>query len=233
MDTAVSFGGTLMITERAYAKINLSLDVTGRRPDGYHEVRMIMQNVDIYDTLVFEKKDEGISMDVGESDLPADEDNLIYKAAKAVMEKCEITDGVKISLDKHIPIAAGMAGGSSDAAAALRGVNRLFECGLTYDELRELGVKIGADVPYCVLGGTALSVETSGDPQGLFDRLSEKTILVGGVQPVRCLLQGTPDEVRASARRYAEMGYPVIIPECGVPPMTPDENLYALAHYRD
>ncbi len=83
------------------------------------------------------------------------------------------------------------------------------------------------------LGGTALSVETSGDPQGIFDRLSGKTVLVGGVQPVRCLLQGTPDGVRASARRYAEIGYPVIMPECGVPPMTPDENLYVLAHYRD
>ena len=114
-----------MITEKAYAKINLSLDVTGKRPDGYHEVRMIMQTVDIYDTLVFEKQPEGISLDVGGSNLPIDADNLIYKAAKAVIDKCGIAGGVKISLEKHIPIAAGMAGGSSDAAAALRGVNRL------------------------------------------------------------------------------------------------------------
>ena len=146
-----------MITERAYAKIDLSLDVTGKRPDGYHEVRMVMQTVDIYDTLTFEKADEGITIDVGGSPLPADGDNLIYKASKAVMDKCGITGGVTISLDKHIPIAAGMAGGSSDAAAALRGVNRLYECGLSYEELREIGVKIGADVPYCVEGGTVLA----------------------------------------------------------------------------
>ena len=146
-----------MITERAYAKINLSLDVTGRRPNGYHDVRMIMQTVDIYDTLTFEKAAEGISIDVGGSDLPVSEDNLIFKAAKAVMAKCGIGEGVKISLDKHIPIAAGMAGGSSDAAATLRGVNRLFDCGLSEDELRELGVKIGADVPYCIEGGTVLA----------------------------------------------------------------------------
>ncbi len=146
-----------MITERAYAKINLSLDVTGKRPDGYHEVRMVMQTVDIYDTLTFEKSDTDIIIDVGGSPLPADGDNLIYKAAKAVMDKCGITSGVSISLDKHIPIAAGMAGGSSDAAAALRGVNRLYDCGLSHDELREIGVKIGADVPYCVEGGTVLA----------------------------------------------------------------------------
>ncbi len=146
-----------MITERAYAKINLSLDVTGKRPNGYHDVRMVMQTVDIYDTLTFEKADTDIIIDVGGSHLPADGDNLIYKAAKAVIDKCGIMEGVSISLDKHIPIAAGMAGGSSDAAATLRGVNRLFGCGLSYDELRELGVKIGADVPYCVEGGTFLA----------------------------------------------------------------------------
>ena len=146
-----------MITEKAYAKINLSLDVTGKRPDGYHDVRMIMQTVDICDELTFEKSEEGITIDVGGSPLPNDKDNLIYKAASAVIEKCCIKGGVRITLDKHIPIAAGMAGGSSDAAATLRGVNRLFECGLSYDELRSLGVRIGADVPYCVEGGTVLA----------------------------------------------------------------------------
>lgn len=166
-----------MITEKAYAKINLSLDVTGKRPDGYHEVRMIMQTVDISDTLTFEKTDEGISIDVGGSDLPADEDNLIYKAAKAVMDKCGIGGGVKISLDKNIPIAAGMAGGSSDAAATLRGVNRLFDCGLSMDELRELGVKIGADVPYCVEGGTVLA-EGIGEKLTKLTQLPEYTLAV-------------------------------------------------------
>ena len=166
-----------MITEKAYAKINLSLDVTGKRPDGYHEVRMIMQTVDIYDTLVFEKQPEGISLDVGGSNLPVDADNLVYKAAKAVMDKCGIDGGVKISLEKHIPIAAGMAGGSSDAAAALRGVNRLYDCGLNFDELRELGVKIGADVPYCVEGGTVLA-EGIGEKLTPLSQLPEYTVAV-------------------------------------------------------
>ncbi len=166
-----------MIKERAYAKINLSLDVTGKRPDGYHEVRMVMQTVDIYDTLTFEKSEAGITIDVGGSPLPADGDNLIYKAAKAVMDKCGITGGVSISLDKHIPIAAGMAGGSSDAAAALRGVNRLFECGLSNDELREIGVRIGADVPYCVEGGTVLA-EGIGEKLTFLSPLPEHVLAV-------------------------------------------------------
>ncbi len=114
---------------------------------------MIMQTVDIYDTLSLEKAEEGISIDVGGSPLPIDGDNLIYKAARKIMDRCGISGGVSISLEKHIPIAAGMAGGSSDAAATLRGVNRLYECGLTRDELREIGVTIGADVPYCIEGG--------------------------------------------------------------------------------
>ena len=166
-----------MITERAYAKINLSLDVTGKRPDGYHDVRMVMQTVDIYDTLTFEKTDTDITIDVGGSPLPVDGDNLIYKAAKAVMDKCNVKSGVSISLDKHIPIAAGMAGGSSDAAATLRGVNRLFDCGLTGDELREIGVKIGADVPYCVEGGTILA-EGIGEKLTVLSELPEYTIAV-------------------------------------------------------
>lgn len=146
-----------MITESAYAKINLCLDVTGKRPNGYHDVRMIMQTVDIFDILSLEKTDDGISIDVGGSPLPADGDNLIYKASRKIMDKCGIKGGVSISLEKHIPIAAGMAGGSSDAAATLRGVNRLYECGLTNDELRDIGVTIGADVPYCIEGGTVLA----------------------------------------------------------------------------
>ncbi|MCR4791543.1 MAG: 4-(cytidine 5'-diphospho)-2-C-methyl-D-erythritol kinase [Lachnospiraceae bacterium] len=146
-----------MITERAYAKINLCLDVTGKRPDGYHDVRMIMQMVDIFDALSLSKTDSGITIDVGGSPLPEDGDNLICKAARKIMDRCGIKGGVSISLEKHIPIAAGMAGGSSDAAATLRGMNRLYECGLTNEELREIGVTIGADVPYCIEGGTVLA----------------------------------------------------------------------------
>ena len=170
-----------MITERAYAKINLCLDVTGKRPNGYHDVRMIMQTVDIYDILSLEKTESGITIDVGGSPLPADGDNLIYKAAKKVMDKCGIQGGISISLEKHIPIAAGMAGGSSDAAATLRGVNRLYECGLTNDELRDIGVTIGADVPYCIEGGTVLA-EGIGEELTFLKSLPEYVLAVAKPQ---------------------------------------------------
>lgn len=146
------------ITIHAMAKINLGLDVLRRRENGYHDVKMIMQNVNIYDTLDFVKLQEPvIRVKTDSMELPVDENNLIHKAAKLLFEKGKVTEGVEITLTKRIPIAAGMAGGSTDAAAALVGVNRLFALGLTTDELKEIGVKIGADVPYCIEGGTALS----------------------------------------------------------------------------
>ena len=142
---------------KAYAKINLGLDVVRRLENGYHEVKMVMQTVGIYDVLDFERTDGGIVITTDSGELPTDENNLIYKAAKLMMETYPISGGVKIHLEKHIPIAAGMAGGSTDAAATLKGMNRLFDLGCTLKDLMELGVKIGADVPYCVMGGTALS----------------------------------------------------------------------------
>ena len=145
------------ITRKAYAKINLGLDVVRRLPNGYHEVRMIMQTVGIYDVLTFTKVDEGIHLQVDNEELPTDGNNLICKAAKLIMEDAGVTGGVRITLKKHIPIAAGMAGGSTDAAAALLGMNELYEIGYDLDKLKELGVKIGADVPYCIQGGTALA----------------------------------------------------------------------------
>ncbi len=145
------------ITKRAYAKINLGLDVVKRLPNGYHEVRMVMQTVDICDILTFSKREEGISLSVDNVTLPTDENNLIYKAAKLLLETKGVAGGVEITLKKHIPIAAGMAGGSTDAAATLVAVNELYELGLDREALKELGVKIGADVPYCIQGGTALA----------------------------------------------------------------------------
>ena len=142
---------------KAYAKINLGLDVVRRLENGYHEVKMVMQTVGIYDVLDFERTDGGIVITTDSGELPTDENNLIYKAAKLMMETYPISGGVKIHLEKHIPIAAGMAGGSTDAAATLKGMNRLFDLGCTLKDLMELGVKIGADVPYCVMGGTALA----------------------------------------------------------------------------
>lgn len=143
---------------RAYAKINLGLDVLCRREDGYHEVRMIMQTIQMYDQLDMEKTDEpGIHLTTNLSFIPTDESNLVYKAAKLLMDRYQLTDGVKIHLNKVIPVAAGMAGGSSDAAATLVGINKLFGLGLSKKQLMEIGVQIGADVPYCVMRGTALA----------------------------------------------------------------------------
>ena len=145
-------------TQRAYAKINIGLDVLRRRADGYHEVKMIMQTVDIYDELVLERrKQPGIELRMDNSELPSGGDNLICRAADLLFREKEITGGVNISLTKRIPISAGMAGGSADAAAALRGVNELFDLGYSLKELQALGVGLGADIPYCLAGGTMLS----------------------------------------------------------------------------
>lgn len=146
------------ISLKALAKINLGLDVVRRREDGYHEVRMIMQTIHLYDRLDIKRTQEpGIQIQTNLSFLPVNENNLIYKAAKLLMDEFSITDGVSVKLDKRIPVAAGMAGGSTDAAAMLIGVNRLFSLGLTKRQLMERGVQIGADVPYCIMRGTALA----------------------------------------------------------------------------
>ena len=143
---------------RALAKINLGLDVVGKRDDGYHEVRMIMQTIQMYDVLEIEKKKEpGIVLTTNIPYVPTDERNLVYKAAKMLMDEFDIKEGLTMNLEKFIPVAAGMAGGSSDAAAAFVGVNRLFGLGLSEEELMKRAVKVGADVPYCVMRGTALA----------------------------------------------------------------------------
>ena len=143
---------------KAMAKVNLGLDVLRRRENGYHDVKMIMQTVNIYDTLTLSKKgDAQIVITTNTGELPLNEDNLIYKAAKLLFERTGKEAGVSIHLDKQIPIAAGMAGGSTDAAATLLGLNELYDLGLNKEELAEIGVKIGADVPYCIYGGTCLS----------------------------------------------------------------------------
>ena len=142
---------------KAYAKINLGLDVVGILENGYHEVKMVMQTVGIYDELSFERAESGIVVTTDSGELPTDENNLIYKAAKLMFDTYGIREGIRIHLQKNIPIAAGMAGGSTDAAATMKGINRLFDLGCSLRELMELGVQIGADVPYCVMGGTALA----------------------------------------------------------------------------
>ncbi|MEE1305538.1 MAG: 4-(cytidine 5'-diphospho)-2-C-methyl-D-erythritol kinase [Agathobacter sp.] len=146
------------ISLKALAKINLGLDVVRRREDGYHEVRMIMQTIHLYDRLNIAKTQEpGISIKTNLSFLPVNENNLVYKAGKLLMDEFDIREGVSVDLSKRIPVAAGMAGGSTDAAAMMYGINRLFSLGLSKKELMERGVKIGADVPYCIMRGTALA----------------------------------------------------------------------------
>ncbi len=142
---------------RAYAKINLGLDVVKRLPDGYHQVKMIMQNIGIYDELTFEKAEHAVTIVTDSTELPTDENNLIYKAARYLFDKYSISSGLRVRLRKNIPIAAGLAGGSADAAATMKGINVLFGLGLSTGELMKDGSAIGADVPYCILGGTALA----------------------------------------------------------------------------
>lgn len=141
----------------AYAKINLGLDVVKRLPNGYHQVKMIMQSVGIRDELILEKAGSGIALTTDSHELPADESNLACKAARLMLDKYRISGGVRIRLKKNIPVAAGMAGGSADAAAVMKGMNRLFNLDAPLAQLMEYGVSIGADVPYCLLGGTALA----------------------------------------------------------------------------
>ena len=146
------------ISLKALAKINLGLDVVRRREDGYHEVRMIMQTIHLYDKLDIQKTTEsGIAITSNLSYVPTNENNLVYKAGKLLMDEFDIKEGVSVHLQKRIPVAAGMAGGSTDAAAMLYGMNQIFDLGLSRKELMERGVKIGADVPDCLMRGTALA----------------------------------------------------------------------------
>lgn len=146
-----------MIEKKAYAKINLALDVLCKRTDGYHEVSMVMQSIDLYDTVTLTKQAKGICLETNRKDLPGDPSNLAYQAAHLLQQTCPQITGVYITLHKKIPLAAGLAGGSSDAAAVLKGMNELFGLGLSYWQLSELGAQLGSDVPFCLSGGTQLA----------------------------------------------------------------------------
>ena len=141
---------------KAYDNVNISLDVVGKREDGYHLLSMIMQNIDLYDEIEVEKQECGIILECNKSYVPVDNRNLAYKAAEIFKERYDIVDGVKINIEKNIPVSAGLAGGSTDAAAVLKVMNKLFNVNATEEELMELGLKLGADIPYCIHGGTAL-----------------------------------------------------------------------------
>lgn len=141
---------------KAYAKINISLDIVGKRKDGYHLLEMIMQSIDLYDEINIEKQTENITISCDKQYVPIDERNLAYKAAKLFKEEFNINSGVNININKNIPVCAGLAGGSTDAAAVLKIMNKLFNINASEEKLMELGLKLGADVPYCINGGTAL-----------------------------------------------------------------------------
>ncbi len=153
----------MVLTEQAPAKINLSLDILGKREDGYHDLRMVMQSVSLCDTLRMEKA-EGIHLFCREEEIPLDERNTVWKAAEIFLRETGFP-GVRVELEKAIPSQAGLGGGSADAAAFLRGANRLYQAGLSPEKLREMGKQVGADVPFCVEGGLALA-------EGIGDRLT-------------------------------------------------------------
>ena len=176
------------ISLKALAKINLGLDVVRRREDGYHEVRMIMQTIHLYDKLEITKtKEPGILITSNLSYVPTNENNLVYKAAKILMDEFDIREGVSVNLIKRIPVAAGMAGGSSDAASMLYGMNQIFDLKLSRKQLMERGVKIGADVPYCLMRGTALA-------EGIGEKLTQLPPMV------KCLVLIAKPQISVSTK---------------------------------
>ena len=173
---------------KAQGKINLGLDVVRRLENGYHEVRMIMQSVELADIVTIKKSaEDNIVIRADQKTIPCDERNLAYKAAKLMKETYGISEGVEIFLEKHIPVAAGMAGGSADCAAVLKGMDELFCLGLTLEELQKTGVKLGADVPYCLMGGCALS-------EGIGE------VLTGLKEPPECVLLLVKPDINVSTK---------------------------------
>lgn len=151
----ILLGGGFMIA-KAYAKINIALDVVGKREDGYHLLKMIMQQIDLYDVIKVEKQKQNINISCNKKYVPLDSKNLAYRAAEIFLQKYSIPSGVKINIVKNIPVSAGLAGGSTDAAKVLVLLNKLFDVNASLKELMALGLQLGADVPYCITGGTAL-----------------------------------------------------------------------------
>ncbi len=162
---------------KSYAKVNLALEVLYKREDGYHEIDSIMQQIDLCDELVFIEKDEGITIESNSSEVPLDSSNLVYKAWEIMKEFSGIDNGISIRIDKKIPIAAGLAGGSSNAAATLRAINQLWNLKLSEEELREIGVRIGADIPFCIMGGTARA-KGIGEKLTRLESFNDKCILI-------------------------------------------------------
>lgn len=162
---------------KARAKINLNLDVIGKRPDGYHIVEMVMQQIDLFDNVTISKEEKGITIETTCEYVKDDDSNIAYKAAELLMKDYPEIPGVRIHIEKLIPVAAGMAGGSTDAAAVLVGMNKLFDLGLSQKVLMDYGLKLGADVPFCILGGAAVA-EGIGEALTPIDGLKNQWVLI-------------------------------------------------------
>lgn len=167
---------------RAYAKINLALNVTKKRDDGYHDLEMIMAPIYLHDLVIVEAIDEGIVVESNNRKIPLDERNIVYKAAKLLIERYHINQGVRIQLYKHIPMQAGLAGGSADGAAVFKAMNKIFNLGLTTDELAAISLEVGSDLPYCIYNQFAY-VEGRGEQISTFDGYDDYLILL--VKPRR------------------------------------------------
>ncbi|KPU44574.1 4-diphosphocytidyl-2-C-methyl-D-erythritol kinase [Oxobacter pfennigii] len=157
---------------KAFAKINLSIDVLKRREDNYHEVRMIMQSIGLYDTINFDLREKGIKIYCTDPNVPCDERNIVYKVLQLLKENYKIEKGMEIDIHKRIPVAAGLAGGSCDAACAIIAASSLWDLKMTYEDMVDIGSKVGADVPFCIKGGTALA-------EGIGDKLTQLPSLEG------------------------------------------------------
>lgn len=184
----------MKVSEKAAAKINLSLDVLGKRPDGYHEVKMIMTTVDLYDRVeCYEEGNTGIKILSTAAFVPEDERNLAYQAADLIMKRFNIKTGLTIKITKNIPVSAGLAGGSSDAAATIRALNRLWKLNLSTKEMMDIGSEIGSDVAFCVVGGTAIAtgrgeiIEPIDTPPSCWVILAKPTVSVSTAETYRAL----------------------------------------------
>ena len=168
------------ITLEAFGKINLSLDVLHKRTDGYHELNTIMQQIDLKDTVILRELNEGIKIECNNKEVPLDNTNLVYKAWEKIIEKTGINRGIHIIIDKKIPIASGLAGGSTNGAAVLKGLNKLWNLNLSQEELMDMGLEIGADVPFCIMGGTA-HAKGIGEKLTKLKSFSNKMVLLANV----------------------------------------------------
>ncbi|NMB26908.1 MAG: 4-(cytidine 5'-diphospho)-2-C-methyl-D-erythritol kinase [Tissierellia bacterium] len=168
------------IVLESYGKINLSLDVLHKRADGYHELNTIMQQIDLKDILILKNRKNGIKIQCNEKEVPLDNTNLVYKAWEKIIEKTGVNRGIHITIHKKIPIASGLAGGSSNGAAILKGLNTLWDLNLSEEELREIGLEIGADVPFCIMGGTA-HAKGIGEKLTKLKSFSNKMVLLANV----------------------------------------------------